>query len=116
MEDRRFDEMAKRLAAGGSRRTLIGGGVGAALAAVLGLRVPAAEAAVSCREFRRKCTGADQCCGGKSACRRVTKLTCDLDGRRCCGTEGAFCANGDTCSCCGDLVCNPTTNRCNLPL
>ena len=119
VDDRRFDEMIKTLGGGGSRRAALKGAAAAALAGVLALRGSGASAAPgaerACREYTRRCETTNQCCGGKSACRRITKLDCNLNGRRCCGTRGAFCRDIGNCGCCQDLVCNPLTNRCDLP-
>lgn len=115
MDDRRFDELAKSMVAGGSRRAVLRGAMVAGLAAAFGWREHAAAAA--CRERQRLCSSVDQCCGGMTACRQVTKPTCGLTRTRCCGIEGASCdVDLDGCDCCRDLICNPLTNRCNLPI
>ena len=124
MDDRRFDAITKSLGGGGSRRAVLKGLAGSALAAAAALRGSGASAGRACREFTRKCVSEDQCCGGRVACARVDRRksvggvisTCNLDGRRCCGIRGAFCGGPvDSCKCCRDLVCNPRTNRCDLP-
>ena len=122
MDDNRFDSMVKTLANGGSRRAALKTAVGGAVAAVAALRASDASAR-ACREFTRLCVSETQCCGGRVACARIDRrksvggvvTTCNLDGRRCCGTRSAFCHTAGTCGCCADLVCNPTTNRCDLP-
>ena len=115
MDNRRFDEMTKRLSGGGSRRAMLRKAAGGVLAAAFGLGAADASAR-ACRERQRRCDSANQCCGGKSACRRVTKLDYQLAGTRCCGTQGAMCdVTLDGCDCCGDLVCNPLDQRCSLP-
>jgi len=117
MDGDRFDRMARTLAMGAPRRSILTGLVGGALASVLGARTPEASARRACREFQRRCRNADQCCGGKSTCQTTTKLTCNLGGKRCCGKEGAMCSvEADGCDCCDELICNPLTTRCDLPL
>ncbi len=120
MDGSRFDCVLRSLATGTPRRTVLKGLVGGSLAAALGLRAPDASAR-ACRERQRRCRNVDQCCGGKAACQRTTKLTCSLSGKRCCGKEGAMCSvEADGCDCCDNLLCNPIPGgggtRCSLPI
>ena len=116
MDGNRFDRVARALATGAPRRGILAGLAGATLAAVLGGAAPDASAG-ACKERQRRCRNADQCCGGKAACQRTEKLTCNLSGKRCCGKQGAMCSvEADGCDCCGELVCNPVTTRCDLPV
>ena len=129
MTETRFDQLTRRMAQTASRRRALRAAVGSALAAAVAWRGPGAttaqvEVADVGREYQRRCETGSQCQGGKAACRRIRDTCpddfstqgiickrCNLEGRRCCGLEGAFCSR-DSCNCCGDLFCDFRTNKC----
>ena len=100
MDDRRFDALARSLAAGGSRRAalrLLGGGLLAALAR-FGLADEAAadDRDASCRGTCDQCTKDGQCCSGRcreGACRCKPRGSCKVD-RACCSGQ---CRRDGTC-------------------
>ena len=117
MDVKRLDQVARKLIANVPRReavkTLAGG-----LSATLAARFGASDvAAGDCRKRGRSCTRRGQCCGGqKTACREFPAGKCPptLDGRRCCGLEGASCSNDpdrNHCDCCGNLYCSGVSGR-----
>lgn len=116
MDQDRFDDVARTLAAGATRRgalrALAGGAVGS-LVALLGPRAAGAACAAAgrrCGDGRRCCRGA-VCKGGACACRagltdcggRCTDL--ETDGGNC-GRCGRVCTGGKTCRD-GACVCVP---------
>ena len=118
METDRFDALTKAFGQRDSRRAVVKAMVGGTLG-MLGLTRGTAAAARevtsahrACKERTRRCRRNSQCCGGKTVCRNVQGGSCPLDGRRCCGTEGAFCRNpSNRCDCCPGFVCG-FQNRC----
>jgi hypothetical protein len=116
MDVKRLDQVARKLIANVPRREAVktlAGGLSAALAAKFGATEVAAG---DCRQRRRACTRGGQCCGGKkTACRKFPTLTCPtLNGRRCCGLEGAPCSNDparNNCDCCDGLYCGGVSGR-----
>src|SRR4051795_7069694 len=115
MDDRRFDDLTRRLAASPTRRQILGGLAGA-LAGLLGLR-PGPQSAFAkpknedkddkkgCKKTGKHCKADDQCCGG---------LVCEAGA--CtpgCRIDGAFVAPaasppGNPC-----LVCDPAVSSTN---
>ena len=128
MDDRRFDRLARTLAAGDTRRAalrLLGGAALAAGLARLGLAADEAAADdrdASCRGSCDRCTGDGQCCSGRcreGACRCKPRGACKVD-RACCsgrcrrdGTckpaEATACGRGDPSD--GE-DCVPTDGNC----
>ena len=109
MDDRRFDRLARTVAAGGTRRAalrLLGGGVIAALAR---LGFPADEAAAldrdaSCRGSCDQCTKDGQCCSGRcreGQCRCKERGSCKVD-RACCSGQ---CRRDGTCKPAAAVAC-----------
>ncbi len=108
MESRRFDELTRRLAAGVSRRTMLQGAAGGALAVALtalrGGTTSAADAGVAnhtdgdCRVDGSNCRRDNQCCSrrcsqGHCVCRRL--------GQNC--RANVECCSGE---------CSPVTGQC----
>jgi hypothetical protein len=117
MDVKRLDQVAKKLIANLPRREAVktvAGGISLALAARLGMGGANVEAG-NCRNRRRSCNSRGQCCGKKTACREFPAGKCPtLDGRRCCGLEGARCSNDpdkNHCDCCDGLFCGGVTGR-----
>jgi hypothetical protein len=116
MDVKRLDQVARKLIANVPRREAVktlAGGLSATLAARFGATKVAAG---DCRKRRRSCSRGGQCCGGKkTACREFPTSTClTLDGRRCCGLEGASCSNDpdkNHCDCCDGLYCSGISGR-----
>ena len=113
MDGQRFDQVAKAVASGLTRRAGLRALAGGLLAAPLGL-LGGRAAAATCRERGRLCDAREDCCGaggGRVAC-RPTGCGQQPDRRRCCGLEGAGC--DEYCDCCGDLRCgrlDPTATK-----
>ncbi len=110
MEARRFDEIARALGAGTSRRRAISTATGGAVAAVLarfGAGTTVSEAADQCTTLQDRCRRRSACCGAdkrRTTCRSLG-AGC-LGGDRCCGLEGAACnPSVGNCDCCNGLFC-----------
>ena len=87
MDATRFDELARKLAAGATRRGALRAAAGGAIAAALAaMRPAAAEAgAPTCRAYGDVCDRDRECCSqrcsGRCECRR-RGANCVFDGRR----------------------------------
>jgi len=120
VDDRRFDALVKAAAKGGaSRRRLVKGLVGAAVAGVTALRSSGDAAA-------GVCSGEDQCdgtgsrtCGGSNGCRCYRRI----DGGKVCGRESSIdcgdrcrrdsqCRRGYVCSSGGPACCGRDKSFC----
>ena len=117
MDAQRFDEFARSLTSARSRRGLLGLGVGAALAAVLGRAEPA-EASARCPRGKERCGGRcrAKCPDVKVRNRRTCRCDCP-DGMRACGP---VCVGDDRCcpgekecggGCIAEDVCCPYTEK-----
>jgi hypothetical protein len=100
MEHRRFDEIARQIGVGRSRRQvlkLLGGGLAAGL---LGAARRDRAAAQTCGVLGDECTGNEDCCNGlvcfEALCDNPSGL-CMSDGEFC-GSEGLECCEGLTCT------------------
>lgn len=122
MDDDRFDNLARSLGGGASRRTvaraLMAAALGGAVAIPTWLRPPSAAA---CGTIGRRCEKGDRCCGGAlcrdGRCRcRGGEVVCGdrcvdrLTDRGNCGTCGNSCAGGRCFH--GACTCDPFDNRC----
>ncbi len=97
MEGRRFDEIARTLGSGASRRRAIRTVAGGAVAAVLARFGGGEAAAGDCKKRLERCQSRRDCCGadkGRTACRDELDGMCSLSypGFRCCGLEGSTCS------------------------
>jgi hypothetical protein len=116
MDEKWFDNIARRVGGLRSRRDALkaAGGVAAAAFAALGLE-NSALAQVStqdhCQVRGGTCITKRECCGWR---RRSREIVCrpitGLSGDRCCGTDTARCT--DDLDCCELFECNLTTLRC----
>jgi hypothetical protein len=118
MDDRGFDNIARRLGGLRSRRSALktaGCGTAAAIFAAFGLENSAlAQITVErdCLVRGAQCQSARQCCGWKRNSKEIRcKTSTAGDGTRCCGQKGASCLN-DT-HCCSLFFCN-SAQRCQL--
>ena len=123
MDQDRFDDIAKSLAAGADRRSLLKRVAGGALGGLLALRGGLAAAQPGCRRERHPCEGNQDCCPGL-----VCLRTGAGSARRCappCGRNLA-CDSGrvreEACLCDGvccqvNQVCagQPSSRRCFTP-
>jgi hypothetical protein len=118
MDDRRFDNIARRVGGLRSRRSALkiaGSGTAAAVFAALGLENSARAGdlgvANHCVAQGANCSRKKDCCGAR---KRSKEIVCDIitgqEGRRCCGRRGASC--GDDAQCCETFECNLITQRC----
>lgn len=132
MDSRTFDRIAKALSGVSPRREAIRAALGsgaAATAAQLGSPTSSAKNRRKnkkkkdrCRKIGETCGGKQRCCSsaGNTLCQAFDNSEClgiELDGFRCCGTEGTRCdpnfgerasmnpINHGNCSCCGNLFC-----------
>jgi hypothetical protein len=124
MDGNLFDRITKTLAGGTRRREAVKALAGTGLAAVAArLGVDQADAQTRCRKRRQKCGDGKKCCdkSGLLKCRDFPAGECqNLNGRHCCGLEGARCDNTDPlfehCDCCAPLFCGdfdtPGVFRC----
>ena len=112
----KFDKITRHLAAAQPRRqavrAMIGGALGAGLAAV-GLR-GSALGQDQCRNVLERCNEGRQCCDPRdTACKRVSRQCRDETFRgedRCCLVRGRICSND--CECCRGLFCDRDRNEC----
>lgn len=134
MDGQRFDAIARGLASGVSRRSLLSGvaaGIGAAVTGWFGR--DGVEAARRCRKAGEICRKPGDCCSDFCGPKDSTgRQRCDVcsDGASTCGDvgccpSGSTCVDGECCanacgdSCCGagescvDGGCCPTENVCN---
>ena len=117
MDDRGFDNIARRLGTLRSRRSALktaGCGTVAAVFAALGLDNSALAQVTTqdhCKTLQRPCDRARECCGFRKGSSEIRcKTITGLSGERCCGQAKASC-NEDR-DCCQDFECNMTTLRC----
>ena len=101
MDDQRFDELTRKLAAGTTRRRLLGGLLGGALALLGPLGRERAAADHGCRHAGAACTRDRQCCSGD--CRNGT----------CRCTASKQCPQPPTTEPCKKAVCTGT-GRCAI--
>ena len=104
MDDHRFDNLARSLATGASRRRLLRGLAGGAAAAFLGAIGAGRLAAQGTIQPGGECTADSQCSqtGGAVVCADNGIAT---DGAlNCCRNQGGACATGS--GCCGALKCS----------
>jgi len=123
MDDRGFDNIARRVGELRSRRAALkiaGYGTVAAVFAALGLENSAlAEGVVGienhCKTRRVTCEKPKECCGYRRkskreiVCKPITGLP---GGPRCCGQNKASCFDDD--DCCQLYECNQNTLQCQL--
>lgn len=114
MDDHRFDTMTKRIAAVSSRRSLLGGLAGGALAALLGRAAAGQEAARGgggrptgrCLGEKKECRRGAQCCSGVCKGKRGKKKCRRAPGQGTCTTDRNVCAVGNPgIGCNGDFAC-----------
>lgn len=119
MDDRGFDNIARRLGAIQSRRSafkIAGSGAAGAVLAALGLESSALAgdlgATNHCLVRGSSCEKRKQCCGYRRKSRReiVCKSSSAGPGLRCCGQSKASCV--DTTDCCDLYECNQSTLKC----
>jgi hypothetical protein len=122
MDDKTFDNVARRLGGLRSRRAALktaGGAVAAAVFTALGRENSAlAEDGVSienhCKARRVTCEKPKECCGYRR--KRKHEIVCKpipgLSGTRCCGQNKASCFADD--DCCQLYECNQNTLECQL--
>jgi hypothetical protein len=124
MDERRIDDMARRLATGIGRRRLVGG---FAAALIGGTLLPAAASA--CKRAGKSCDKSKDCCDG-ARCKRG-KCVCKGDRTKCdggcfdlerearhCGACGNECGAGETCRdgvCVGEEGCPAGSDSCGGP-
>ena len=111
MDDRGFDNFARRLGGLGSRRSALkiaGCGAAAAVFAAFGLETSTLAQVTAqnhCKALGVGCTRARQCCGWR---RKSKEIRCTASnagtGQRCCGTTRASCL--DDTDCCLNYFCN----------
>ena len=104
MDQDRFDDIAKALGSGASRRQLLRGIVGGAAAAVLG----AFGRAGGARATHTTCAGVGSSCGTLACC---SGSYCDPYKKVCkCGSNGQGCDS--THPCCKGFYCDPYKKIC----
>jgi hypothetical protein len=117
MDDKSFDNIARRLGGLRSRRAALktAGGAAAVVFTALGLETSAlAQVSIEnhCKVPGLSCNKKKQCCGAK---KKSKEIVCDLSnagtGRRCCGRNRASCRDDN--DCCLNYFCN-IANECSL--
>jgi hypothetical protein len=119
MDDKGFDNIARRLGGLQSRRSALktaGCGAAAAVFAALGLENSTLAQVTSqnhCLVRGRQCTRARECCGWRRGSKEIVcKPISGMSGNRCCGQGRATC--NDNSDCCQLYQCNLSRLECQL--
>src|SRR5437763_17176852 len=95
MDSQRFDDLARALASGASRRSVLKGLVatvaGGALSAIAGRETPSVGAQSTCRTLGESCKNDSSCCTGQNLfCQQIG----ETGAHRCECTSGFVACNG----------------------
>jgi len=115
MDGTRFDDMTKRLTETGTRRRLLGGFAGGALAGFLalaagdevGAQEAAGRAAERCLREKQACKRGNQCCSGLCKGKRGKKKCRRAPGQGTCTTDRDICRVGEPRG-----ICTKGANQC----